>query len=68
MALILLVVASMVILPFLTYYVTSALFFRKANNKPIDKDPPTIPYFISGVFHTFGFAQLGARKYFAQAM
>jgi hypothetical protein len=64
----LLLVASLIVFPFLTYYATSSLFFRRANDKSGGKEPPTIPYFIPGVFNTAGFAQLGARKYFAELM
>lgn len=64
----LLIVASLIVFPFLTYYATSTSFFRRANDKSDGKKPPTIPYFIPGVFNAAGFAQLGARKYFAELM
>ncbi|KAF1927586.1 uncharacterized protein M421DRAFT_64809 [Didymella exigua CBS 183.55] len=62
----LLVVASIVILPFLTYYTTSTLFIRRSNSKLTGKEPPTIPYFVPGLFSAAAFAQLGARRYFAE--
>ncbi|KAJ8112823.1 hypothetical protein OPT61_g4897 [Boeremia exigua] len=63
---ILLTIAFAVILPFLTYYVTSALFFRKANSTAINKEPPTIPYFVPGLFNAANFGRSGARTYFAE--
>ncbi|UPX17443.1 uncharacterized protein EKO05_0007796 [Ascochyta rabiei] len=66
MASALLILASLVIFPFLTYYATSSLFFRRSNSTAAGKKPPTIPYFVPGLFHAVGFAQLGARKYFAE--
>ncbi|KAF2628478.1 cytochrome P450 [Macroventuria anomochaeta] len=62
----LIIVASIIIFPFLTYYATSSLFFRRANNNSTGKAPPTIPYFIPGLFHAVSFTQSGARKYFAE--
>ncbi|KAF9692788.1 hypothetical protein EKO04_009166 [Ascochyta lentis] len=66
MASTLIILASLVIFPFLTYYATSSLFFRRADSTTFGKKPPTIPYFVPGLFHASGFAQLGARKYFAE--
>ncbi|KAH6625376.1 hypothetical protein C7974DRAFT_200478 [Boeremia exigua] len=66
MAVVLFVIAAVVILPFLTYYVTSALFFRTANSTIDGKKPATVPYFIPAVFHSFGFLHWGAPKYFAE--
>jgi hypothetical protein len=68
MAPILTIVASIIVLPFLTYYATSTLFFRSANSSSTGKTPPTVPYFIPGLFHAISFSQLGARKYFAELM
>lgn len=68
MAFTLVILASLVIIPFLTYYTTSSVFFRRINSKTVKKKPPTIPYFVPGLFHTFSFAQLGAQKYFAELM
>ncbi|KAF1359708.1 cytochrome P450 [Lizonia empirigonia] len=66
MASALIILAFVVVFPFLTYYATSTLFFRKVNSTSVAKRPPTIPYFIPGLFHAASFAQLGARKYFAE--
>lgn len=68
MAPVLIIGAFVVVLPFLTYYVTSLLFFRQSKSKATQKRPPTIPYFIPGLFNALGFAQSGARKYFAELM
>lgn len=68
MALTLLVVFAIIILPFLIYYVTSALFFRTANSKAVGKEPPTVPYFVPGIFSAGRFVRHGARKHFAKAL
>lgn len=68
MALVLLVISAVVISPFFVYYVTSALFFRRANSKANGKRPPTLPYFVPGVFSTGGLIRSGTRKYFANIM
>jgi len=64
----LLVVAFVVISPFLTYYVTSTLFSRRSNSTTTSKEAPSIPYFIPGVFHAAVLARTGAPKYFAELM
>ncbi|OSS43390.1 hypothetical protein B5807_12008 [Epicoccum nigrum] len=63
---ILFAIVAILISPFLTYYVTSTLFFRTANNKTTSKRPPTVPYLLPGLFSAGGLARSGARKYFAE--
>jgi hypothetical protein len=65
---ILLAIVAALISPFLTYYVTSTLFFRKANSKDTGKQPPTVPYLLPGLFSAGGLARSGARKYFAELL
>ncbi|KAH4049417.1 hypothetical protein HBI25_095670 [Parastagonospora nodorum] len=55
-----------VLLPVITYYVTSALFRQRIQSKASGKIPPTIPYQVPVVFHAFGLASVGPQKYFAQ--
>lgn len=64
----LIAVFALFILPFLTYYLSTLSFYRKANSKVTGKRPPTIPYFIPGVFHAFTLAYEGPQKYFATLM
>jgi hypothetical protein len=61
-------ILAVVVLPFLTYYITSTAFFRRANNRGPGKKPPTVPYFVPGLFHATGIVSLGPRKYFAELM
>ncbi|KAH7386034.1 cytochrome P450 [Pyrenochaeta sp. MPI-SDFR-AT-0127] len=61
----LLVAFVLITLPFFTYYVSTQLFYRKANRASPGKRPPTIPYFIPGAFHAFTLAYEGPQKYFA---
>ena len=65
---ILFAIVAILITPFLTYYVTSTLFFRRANSKATSKQPPTIPYLLPGLFSAGGLARFGAREYFADLM
>ena len=57
-----------VVSPFLVYYISTQLFYRTTNSKALGKRPPTIPYFIPAVFHTFTLAYEGAQTFFASAM
>jgi hypothetical protein len=61
-------ILAVVVLPFLTYYITSAAFFRRANTRGAGKRPPTVPYFVPGLFHATGIVSLGPQKYFAELM
>lgn len=62
------VLGCSVLLPVITYYVTSALFRQRVQSKSSGKTPPTIPYQVPVVFHAFGLASVGPQKYFAQLM
>ncbi|KAF1945985.1 cytochrome P450 [Clathrospora elynae] len=61
----LLIALLLVIIPILTYYASRALFYQNANNKALGKRPPTIPYLVPGIFHTFSLAYEGPQKCFA---
>lgn len=62
------VILSLIISPFLTYYISTTSFYRKANSKASGKTPPTVPFFIPGVFHAFSLAYDGPQKYFSALM
>ncbi|KAF2686921.1 cytochrome P450 [Lentithecium fluviatile CBS 122367] len=49
-----LAISLLVIFPILTYYLSTTLFFRKINRKGSKKAPPTVPYWIPGVYHAVG--------------
>ncbi|KAF2126947.1 cytochrome P450 [Dothidotthia symphoricarpi CBS 119687] len=59
-----LTILLLITLPFLTYYVSMSKFVRKANSKALGKRPPTIPYWIPGVYHTISLVSVGPQKYF----
>ncbi|KAH9866193.1 hypothetical protein J1614_008758 [Plenodomus biglobosus] len=61
----LLFLSCLILFPFLTYYVSTLLFYRQVNSKARGKTPPTVPYLFSGVFHAFSLAYEGPQKYFA---
>lgn len=65
---ILLTALALVVVPAVTYYLTTALFFRSAKNAATGKKPPTIPYLVPGVFHTFSIAAEGPQKFFARLL
>jgi hypothetical protein len=60
-----LIVAALVVVPFVTYYLSLSLFQRKIRGNATEKTPPTIPFYFPGVFHAFGLAYVGPQKYFA---
>ncbi|XP_014562251.1 hypothetical protein COCVIDRAFT_11346 [Bipolaris victoriae FI3] len=62
----LLIAVGIIVLPALTYYLTTAFFFQSAKNDAAGKRPPTIPYLVPGVFHTFSIAAEGPQKFFAR--
>ncbi|CAO2651892.1 Nn.00g001750.m01.CDS01 [Neocucurbitaria sp. VM-36] len=64
----LIVILPLIISPFLTYYISTVLFYRKANSKASGKTPPTVPFFIPGIFHAFTLAYEGPQRYFAALM
>jgi hypothetical protein len=64
----LLLAVAVIVFPALTYYLTTALFFKSSKNAATGKTPPTIPYLIPGVFHTFSIAAEGPQKYFARLL
>ncbi|KAF2710181.1 putative cytochrome-like protein P450 [Pleomassaria siparia CBS 279.74] len=51
--------------PILTFQITSYLFFRTARSSSSLKTPPTIPYWIPGIFHGVGLA-FGTPAYFGK--
>jgi hypothetical protein len=61
-------IVALVLLPVVTYYLTSALFHRRILSKSRNKVPPTVPYQVPGVFHAFSLATVGPQKYLAQLM
>ncbi|KAF1849405.1 cytochrome P450 [Cucurbitaria berberidis CBS 394.84] len=61
----LLAIATLIIVPFLTFFLSTTLFYRKTKNKFPGQTPPTTPYFVPGVFHAFSLAYFGPQKYFA---
>ncbi|KAF2822260.1 putative cytochrome-like protein P450 [Ophiobolus disseminans] len=62
----LLIISTFIIVPFLTYYITTILFHRNARSRARGKTPSTAPYYVPGIFHAFGLANTGPQKYFAQ--
>ncbi|KAH7092141.1 cytochrome P450 [Paraphoma chrysanthemicola] len=61
-------VAALIVLPFFTYYVTTLLFYRRVRSNECKKTPPTIPFYVPGVFHAFSLATSGPQEYIAQLM
>ncbi|CBX98775.1 similar to putative cytochrome P450 [Plenodomus lingam JN3] len=61
----LLFLSCLILFPFLTYYISTLLFYRQVNSKASRKTPPTIPYLFAGIFHAFSLAYEGPQKYFA---
>jgi hypothetical protein len=61
-------ILALIIFPFLTYYITTLLFYRRARSLAKNKVPPTIPYFAPGLFHAFSLASFGPQKYLAELM
>jgi hypothetical protein len=63
-----LTVIVLVVVPFVTFYISVTLFQRKSQGKVTGKTPPTIPYYFPGIFHAFGLAYVGPQKYFAHLL
>lgn len=59
---------GLVLGPLLVFYITTLLFWRRTRSKVRSKTPPTIPYFVPGIYHAFGLATTGPEKYFAQVL
>lgn len=64
----LLILVGLIVFPFITYYVSTILFYRQANSKVAGKNPPVVPYLVPGAFHAFSLAYDGPQKYFAALM
>ncbi|KAF2851767.1 putative cytochrome-like protein P450 [Plenodomus tracheiphilus IPT5] len=64
----LLFLSSFILFPFLTYYVSTLLFYRQVNSKASRKTPPIVPYLFPGIFHAFSLAYEGPQKYFASLL
>ncbi|KAL6711448.1 hypothetical protein ACN47E_004382 [Coniothyrium glycines] len=62
------IVLALLGFPFLTYYVSTQLFHRRAKNSSAGKTPPLVPYSLPGVFHTFSLAYHGPQQYFASLL
>ena len=60
-------IISTVLFPYITYQLTTILFYRTVRSKAILKTPPTIPYWVPGLFHTIGLA-FGGSAYFGKLM
>jgi len=58
---------AIIVFPFLTYQLTSFLFYRTARSNGPLKTPPTIPYWVPGIFHGVGLA-FGPPVYFGKLM
>jgi hypothetical protein len=61
-------ILALIISPFITYYITTLLFYRRIRSLATRKVPPTVPYFAPGLFHAFSLATFGPQKYFAELM
>jgi hypothetical protein len=59
---------AVVIIPFLTYQLTLFLFHRTARSDAPLKTPPTIPYWVPGIFHGVGLTLSGPSAYFGKLM
>jgi hypothetical protein len=59
---------ALVLCPLLIYYITTLLFYRRASSKLRGKVPPTVPYYVPGIFHAFSLAKTGPPRYLAQVM
>ena len=59
---------AVVIVPFFTYQLTSFLFYRTARSDAPLKTPPTIPYWVPGIFHGVGLIMYGPPAYFGRFM
>ena len=68
LAMLILLAVALIVIPALTYYGTTALFFQASKDVATGKTPPTIPYLVPGVFHTFSIAFEGAPKFFARLL
>ncbi|KAF2865178.1 cytochrome P450 [Massariosphaeria phaeospora] len=55
------------VFPVLVYYITTTLFYRKTNSKLLSKIPPTVPYWVPGLFHGLSVAS-GPPAYFAKVL
>ncbi|KAH7132575.1 putative cytochrome-like protein P450 [Dendryphion nanum] len=64
----LLIFVTIILLPFITNYLSTSSFYRRANNKTPNKQPPVIPYWIPGIFHGFGVFTQGTSAFFANAI
>lgn len=61
-------IVVLIISPFLTYYLTTLVFYRRSRSKELGKYPPTIPFYLIGIFHTFSLMTAGPQQYFAQLL
>jgi hypothetical protein len=64
----LLILVLLIVIPALTYYVSTNRFYQKAKSTALGKEPPTIPYFVPGAFHAFSLAFDGQQKYFTRLL
>jgi hypothetical protein len=53
---------------FLIHYATALLFSQTIRSKLRSKTPPTVPYYLPGIYHAFSLAKTGPQKFFAQVM
>ncbi|KAF2029216.1 putative cytochrome-like protein P450 [Setomelanomma holmii] len=58
----------LIVSPFLTLYLTTSLFYRRARSTAPRKSPPTVPYYVPGVFHAFSLATTGPQEYLAKLL
>lgn len=62
------IILTLIVVPLATYYSSLSSFQRRARRKRAGKIPPTIPYYVPGIFHAFSLASTGPQKYFAQLL
>ncbi|KAF1918443.1 putative cytochrome-like protein P450 [Ampelomyces quisqualis] len=62
------IILTLIIVPVATYYGSRSSFQRRTRGKRVGKVPPTIPYYVPGIFHAFSLASIGPQKYFAQLL
>jgi hypothetical protein len=61
----LLFIISLVLIPWATHQFSTFSFYRTAQSSALGKRPPTIPYWVPGIFHGFSVITQGPPAFFA---
>jgi hypothetical protein len=64
----LIILVTLIIVPFLTYFISTTLFYRTARSHSALRRPPTVPYWVPGIYHGFSLLSRSPSIFFKRAM